>query len=51
MAAMILIMALSRRVETATLCEDCARLVLVLARLRLMAASRWAMLLYTYRGS
>lgn len=39
-AAMIFITALSRDVEMATLCEDRARLVLVLARLRLVAASR-----------
>lgn len=39
-AAMISITALSRDVTMATLCEDRARLVLVLARLRLVAASR-----------
>ena len=43
MAAMILITLLSREVDSAILCDECARLVLVLAILRLIAESRCAM--------
>jgi len=42
MAAMILITLLSREVDSAMLCDDCARLVLVLAKRRLIAESRCA---------
>jgi hypothetical protein len=42
-AAIIRMTLLSREVDSARLCDDCARLVLVLAKPRLIAESRCAM--------